>query len=736
MHFSSDFIDHLKAQLPEYLTQTNRSLKKNFLCPFHTNAKTPAMHYYRKGNLCKCFNPECNAHKGVSIFDLVGIDQGIDLNDFPSLVRATAKLLGEPVMLELSDGSIVQETEGGKIREQTPEEIQAAKKREAERKKKIEERAQAEAEKEKENQEKAAVVIKRAKGFDWEKINDDQKSFLKSRGIHDHIAKRFGGFINDPELFPYKPLGVFAWQSGNKYTARDIDPKCNQNYRVLNAPGVMQPFNLECIKEGGIVFVVEAALDAMAVESTGFHAVAINGGSGVRETIKALLGVADVFPIFAFDDDETGANYSAQFADAFNKAERTYLRADEFAKEGGIWGNGCKDPGDVAKNAVDNKAEPIEAVSMITRELYGKAENLKRGKAGLIVDAACMGKSNVFELLMADKKEAVSTGFAQLDLILGGYKRGGEVISHGGLRPGLVVLGAETGVGKTSFLLQIADAIAEKTDRDIALFALEMSKEEMLKRSFCRLGTEYGQDYDFWSLSDRARLENTRTTETEESSAFWEIYDRYMGKIAPRFFVYEPENYEPMSPSSMRYKIKLHQQTRGKAPIVIVDYLQILGADSEEFGRKLDERTKTNAIIYALKQLAMELDTTVIVVSAFNRASAGNTEPRLSAFKESGTIEYTADLALVLSRKPGGKTDENGFFVDDEKDDQPRNMILSVLKNRHGKSGKHIAFEFDSKHFKFTEGELLKDYPVVKTPKRTDKAELLMKQLATALKSA
>ena len=102
----------------------------------------------------------------------------------------------------------------------------------------------------------------------------------------------------------------------------------------------------------------------------------------------------------------------------------------------------------------------------------------------------------------------------------------------------------------------------------------------------------------------------------------------------------------------------------------------------------MTEKQTADAAVATLKQLARRYDMPVVAASSLNREAyrPGSADPGMSAFKESGSVEYSADLLLLLKYR----TD-----ADKERRDSPRRLALTVLKNRFGKTGENIPLDYE-----------------------------------------
>ena len=288
----------------------------------------------------------------------------------------------------------------------------------------------------------------------------------------------------------------------------------------------------------------------------------------------------------------------------------------------------------------------------------------------------------------SEKRPIISTGYPTLDLELGdGFG------IPGGLTAGLYTIGAISSLGKTTFAMQMADSIAAG-GKDVLVIALEMAAFELMARSISRLTTETAQ-----SPSDRktvqgilqgtrwARYNATERQTIEEATAIY-------SELAKHLFLIE--GIGNIGVEDVRKAIKRHIEMRGETPVLIVDYLQILApADPHA-----TDKANTDKAVLELKRISRDYNTPVICISSFNR---DNYSERVSmkALKESGAIEYSSDVVIGLQLKGAGAKDSSGkllpFDVDEAKRKDPREIEAVILKNRSGKTGETVQFEYDPK---------------------------------------
>ena len=280
----------------------------------------------------------------------------------------------------------------------------------------------------------------------------------------------------------------------------------------------------------------------------------------------------------------------------------------------------------------------------------------------------------------AGRNTATPTGFSSLDKIL-----------DGGLFPGLYSIGAISSLGKTTFALQMADSIAA-AGRDVLYFSLEQSAAELTAKTLSRLtaliSQERTKDYQdalsTWDISCKSKRDfwkqTTRRQTVEEAAR------RYRAAIGPRLFIVEGVG--DISADQIRQAVALHINRRGAAPVVYIDYVQILDA----YGEHLTDKQNMDRNIVELKRISRDFNTAIVAISSFNRTSY-TAKADLEAFKESGAVEYTSDC--VIGIHPQGLKDgerekvgaENRQIIRECKGAALRKLEAVVLKNRNGGTG-------------------------------------------------
>jgi len=185
-----------------------------------------------------------------------------------------------------------------------------------------------------------------------------------------------------------------------------------------------------------------------------------------------------------------------------------------------------------------------------------------------------------------------------------------------------------------------------------------------------------------------------------------EAADEYRSRIAPHF-VYNPQGmgctYQSIGTVLAKYGDAMKAQGR-RAPVVVLDYLHLVQSDKKE-----DAQEIIKCAVAMLKDYAVKYDTFVFALSATNRTSNAAGTISLESSRDSSGIEYTADYLLSLNykalalneTKPGTDkkyraNDPNDMEMLQQQD--PRKMIVQVLKNRMNAAGGKLFLAFDSAH--------------------------------------
>ncbi|MEM7353245.1 MAG: replicative DNA helicase, partial [Acidobacteriota bacterium] len=261
--------------------------------------------------------------------------------------------------------------------------------------------------------------------------------------------------------------------------------------------------------------------------------------------------------------------------------------------------------------------------------------------------------SQVYEETVATLEEraggvlGVPTGFYDWDRMTQGLVKGN-----------LIIIAGRPGMGKTSFALNVAQHVAIRESRSVAIFSLEMGEQELAQRI---MASE--SDLPFGNLR-AGRL----------SKGQWkQLYDAIRRTTDAPVFIDDSPNPTLAEITSKCRRLK----TDKGLDLVIIDYLQLMSAKGYE-SRQLE----ISAISRGLKQLAKELDIPVIALSQLSRQPerrTGDHRPQLADLRESGSIEQDADQVCFIYR------DE--LYNKDDPDNKGMAELI-VSKHRNGETGK------------------------------------------------
>ena len=254
---------------------------------------------------------------------------------------------------------------------------------------------------------------------------------------------------------------------------------------------------------------------------------------------------------------------------------------------------------------------------------------------------------DMIERLCTEKSEVtgITTGFVDLNKKINGLQR-----------TDLILLAARPAMGKTAFSLNLVQNAALKGDASVAVFSLEMSKEQLVQRML--------------SAQSNVELSKIKTGNLGESD--WpRIIDAMAVLSEANIFI---DDTPGIKISEIRSKCRRLKIEKG-LDLILIDYLQLMEGE----GKNENRQQEIAKISRSLKILAKELDCPVIALSQLSRSPELRKDhrPILSDLRESGSIEQDADIVMFLYR------DE--YYHDDSEKKNIGEVI--VAKNRHGETG-------------------------------------------------
>ena len=291
-----------------------------------------------------------------------------------------------------------------------------------------------------------------------------------------------------------------------------------------------------------------------------------------------------------------------------------------------------------------------------------------------------------------------------------------------GVAPGLYVLGAIPSLGKTTLIHQIADNMAI-AGYHVLFFSLEQTPMELASKSIARESFKLNRDSEItaWALQNDFLDDDKRKL---AGNAF----TRYCSAVADRLNIIA--GIHNISLDDIISVVENFIATTGKTPVVIIDYLQIIGLEGMN-----SDKMRIDRITGSLKQLQSRNNLALFVISSFNRSNYMQVVD-YESFKESGHIEYSADAIWGLqlqvlssdefkaldSKSGSGTTSRKRELVEDAKRQNPRKIELKALKHRNHPLYS-VGFIYHSAHDFFETDPNYGKAPAEETPAEAQNSE-------------
>ncbi|MBQ8687721.1 MAG: replicative DNA helicase [Ruminococcus sp.] len=331
-------------------------------------------------------------------------------------------------------------------------------------------------------------------------------------------------------------------------------------------------------------------------------------------------------------------------------AEKYYLRSLAFAARS------------ILQDVQSGEADAQSLLDSAEQRIY----DIRQGRSiqGLVKigDAICEAYDRIGKIAGPDKEKYLGarTGYKYLDTVTSGLNKSD-----------LILIAARPGMGKTSFAINIATNVARRGDKDVAIFSLEMSKEQLATRM---LSTE--------ALVDSHKLRSGFLTNED-----WVRLATSAGVLSglPMYFD------DTAGVTVQQIKAKLRRMKN--IGLVVIDYLQLMTSTLKTDNRVL----VISEITRQLKIMAKELDIPVILLSQLSRGpeSRNDKRPMLSDLRESGSIEQDADIVMFLYR--------DAYYNKDSA--SPNVSECIIAKNRHGETGT-VNLVWDGQFTRFSDAEM------------------------------
>lgn len=325
-----------------------------------------------------------------------------------------------------------------------------------------------------------------------------------------------------------------------------------------------------------------------------------------------------------------------------------------------------------------------------TKEEKGMAENENRSGSILRITDAVEGLTRRKDASICGQ---IRTGIVPLDEALGG-----------GLIEGLIVLGGVPAAGKTSFALQMAEGISEQGERDALIASLEMSAAELAAKGLSRCMRDAEPLTGVPAMTAMELL--TGGGGGTEGAAMTATFGKLYAERAKRVYVYEGAWDRPTRMEDVERAVEEHAAAHKSAPVVVVDYLQMLAPPEPGLG----DKQCVDRNVYLLKAMAKKHHVPVIALSSFSRAGYASAAS-MSSYKESGGIEYASDVLLALI--PAGRAGEEAPLPDGAVQ-----VELACLKQKHMPPFR-LALSFEPRYSRYAAMRPAEHAEKVREPVRT-----------------
>ena len=299
----------------------------------------------------------------------------------------------------------------------------------------------------------------------------------------------------------------------------------------------------------------------------------------------------------------------------------------------------------IQREAYDDSLKSDTLLELVEKKIYDITQRKFR-KTNTDIDKLLIEAWDNIESMQGHNGAVtgVPTGFKSLDEITSGFQKGE-----------LIVVAARPSMGKTSFMLNIAENVSMNNKIPVLIFSMEMSALQITKNMLCSIAEVDAHLMRTGMISDVDFL-RIPTAMGDLSQSPISIDD------TPGLSLLE-----------IRAKSRRFQSQKG-IQLIIIDYLQLMEGNNTE-----NRQQEITSISRGLKALAKELDVPVVAISQLNRSveQREGHKPRMSDLRESGSIEQDADVVMLLHRDDYYDPNKNPGLVE-----------LNVVKQRNGPIGK------------------------------------------------
>ena len=369
-------------------------------------------------------------------------------------------------------------------------------------------------------------------------------------------------------------------------------------------------------------------------------------------------------------------------------------------------------------NEEKKQEENLDAILEAT--IKGVDSGMKPQQAAAQAQALYNYQENFAEQYFTSGKWDSDRAFMKSTTLRTGYQ---NMDSLQMLYPGLYVIGAIPSLGKTTLIHQMADQIAMQK-QPVLYFSYEQSANELYAKAIARRINMQAKRLpssaryqEYTAIELRRGLADGTKEQTEQIDNYIKDVENYLDVIECNFDC-------PVETIQAIVEKKIASAPTCPPPVVIIDYLQVIHASTVNEKVMTDQRLSVDHIIKSLKQMQKQNNLTVIVISNLNRMNY-MLPVDFESFKESGGIEYTADVIwgmnLTLTSDPdfeyrftnsktGARKErslrEKRKMLKNAKGAEIRDIEVAILKNRFGPVGISLYFEYEPKYDTFMASSL------------------------------
>lgn len=348
-----------------------------------------------------------------------------------------------------------------------------------------------------------------------------------------------------------------------------------------------------------------------------------------RKTIDAIGGVSYLVNLSSSVPTTTNVKYYAKIVEEKSILRRLIKASSEILDKG-----------------YQAQEDVMQILDLAERSIFDISQN--RSQEGFSpIKEVLMESFNRIEELYLNKKSltGLTTGFLDIDRKTSGLQKSD-----------LILIAARPSMGKTAFALNIAQNAALKGNASVAIFSLEMAKEQLVQR--------------FLSSESHIEIQKIRTGNLGDDE--WPRLAKAMGPLSQaKIYIDDTPGITVMEMKAKSRRLKMEKGL----DMIMIDYLQLMSGDKGAESRQQE----ISAISRALKGLAREMDCPVVALSQLSRAPELRSDhrPILSDLRESGAIEQDADIVMFLYR-------DDYYHPDSEKKGIGE---IIIAKQRNGATG-------------------------------------------------